>query len=127
MENAVLNIFEKIDAPVDPENIERCHRLKTVDNGQSDKVMEKFSKHKDMARVLVSPSTSLFINPSLCSYHKHLLSKCKLLWSSKLIFSFWALNGSLRIKSADDAVKSVTHKDYLKVLFPGKAILIDRE
>ena len=63
------------------------------------------------------PSTSLFINPSLCSYYKYLWSKCKALWSSKLISSFWVSNGSPRTKLGN-TVKSVTHKDDLKVLFP---------
>ena len=32
LEKTVLNIFNKIDAPVDLQNIEVCHRLKSVDN-----------------------------------------------------------------------------------------------
>ena len=72
-------------------------------------------------------STSLFINPILCSYCRYLWSKCKALWSGKLLSSFWISNGSLRIKLGDDTVKSVTHKDNLKVLFPGNPILMDRE
>ena len=79
----VLNVFDKIDALVDPQNIEACHRLKSDDNGRSNKVIVKFSKRKDMIRVMnkkkslknanldgtgLPPSTSLFINPSLCSY-----------------------------------------------------------
>ena len=44
---AVLNVFDKIDAPVDLQNIEACHRLKSNDNGRSNKVIVKFSKRKD--------------------------------------------------------------------------------
>ena len=40
--------FDKIDAPVDPQDIEACHRLKSDDNGRSNKVIVKFSKRKDM-------------------------------------------------------------------------------
>ena len=87
---AVLNVFDKTDAPVDLQNIEACHRLKSDDNGRSNKVIVKFSKRKDMIRVMnktkflkngnldgtgLPPSTSLFINPSLCSYYKYLWSK----------------------------------------------------
>ena len=130
------------DAPVDPQNIEACHRLKSDDNGPSNKVIVKFSKRKDMVRVMnkkkyfknanlddtgLPPSTSLFINPSLCSYYKYLWSKCKALWSGKLLSSFWVSNSSLQIKLGDDTVKSVTHKDDLKALFPGTPILMDRE
>ena len=42
----VLHVFDKIDAPVDPQNIEACHRLKSDDNGRSNKVIVKFSKRK---------------------------------------------------------------------------------
>ena len=52
LEKAVLHVFDKIDAPVDPQTIETCHRLKTDDNGQSNKVIVKFSKRKDMVRVM---------------------------------------------------------------------------
>ena len=33
LEMTVLNIFDKIDAPVDPQNFEACHRSKSDDNG----------------------------------------------------------------------------------------------
>ena len=142
LERTILNVFDKIGAPVDPQNIEACDRLKSDDNGRSNKVIFKFSKNKDMVWVMnkkkslknanldgtgLSPSTSLFINSSLCSYYKYLWSTCKGLWSSKLISSFWVSNGSLRIKLGDNTVKSVTHKDDLNALFPGNPILMDRE
>ena len=94
LQTTVLNVFDKIDPPVDPQNIEARHRLKSNDNGRSNKVILKFSKRKDMVRVMskkkflknanldgtgLPPSTSLFINPSLCSYYKYLWSKCKAL------------------------------------------------
>ena len=37
---------------VDPQNIEACYRLKSNDNGQSNKVIVKFSKRKVMVRVM---------------------------------------------------------------------------
>ena len=89
LEKTVLNVFDKIGAPVDPQNIKACHRLKSDDNGRSrsNNVIVKFNKRKDMVRVMnkkkslknanldgtgLPPSTSLFINPSLCSYYKYL-------------------------------------------------------
>ena len=51
LERTVLNVFDKIDAPVDPQNIEACHRLKSDDNGRSNKVIVKFNNRKDMVRV----------------------------------------------------------------------------
>ena len=104
LKRTVLNIFGKIDAPINLQNIEICRRLKSDDNGRSNKVIVKFSKRKDMVRVMnkkkslknadldstgLPSSTLLFINPSLCSYYKYLWSKCKALWSGKLISSFW--------------------------------------
>ena len=142
LQRTLLNVFDKIDASVELQNIEACHRLKSDDNGRSNKVIVKFSKHKDMVRIMnkkkslknanldgtgLPRSTSLFINPNLCSYYKYLSPKCKALWSGKLISSFWVSNGSLQIKLGDDTVKSVTHKDDLKALFPGNPILLDRE
>ena len=89
MEETVLNIFDKIDSTVHPQSIKACHRLKSVDNGQSNKVIVKFSKRKDVIRVIVKriflknanldgtalpPNTSLFFNLSLHSYYKYLWS-----------------------------------------------------
>ena len=52
MEKTLLSVFDKIDASVDPQNIEAYHRLKFDDNDQSNKVSVKFSKHKVMAGVM---------------------------------------------------------------------------
>ena len=52
MEKRLVNVFHKIDAPVDPRNIQACHRLKSDDNGRSNEVTVKFSKRKDMFRVM---------------------------------------------------------------------------
>ena len=131
--------MKKIDALVESQNIEACHRLKSDDNGWSNKVIN--SESNGMAWVMNKkksfkntklrccrslPSTSLFVSPGLCSYHKYLWSKCKTLCSSKLISIFWVSNGSQRMKLDDDTVKSVTHKDDLKVLFLANPILIDK-
>ena len=54
MEKTVLNVFDKRDAPADPQNIEACHILKSQNN-QSNKIIVKFTKHKDikdMVRVM---------------------------------------------------------------------------
>ena len=48
LEKTVVKVFDKIDAPVDPQNIEACRRLNSDDNGQSNKVIVKFSNCKDM-------------------------------------------------------------------------------
>ena len=77
LKRTVLNIFGKIDAPINLQNIEICRRLKSDDNGRSNKVIVKFSKRKDIVRVInkkkslknanldgtgLPPRTSLFFN-----------------------------------------------------------------
>ena len=52
LEKTVVNVFHKIDAPVDLRNIQACHRLKSDYNGWSNEVIVKFSKHKDTFRVM---------------------------------------------------------------------------
>ena len=52
LEKAVVNVFDKIDAPVDQQNIEACRRLKSDYNGRSNKVIMNISKLKDMVRVM---------------------------------------------------------------------------
>ena len=96
---------------------------------------KKSLKNANLDGTGLPPSTSLFINPSLCSYYKYLWSKCKALWSGKVISSFWASNGSLRITIqqqyftvlSDNTVKLVKNKDDLIALLPGNPILMDRE
>ena len=68
-------------------NIEACYRLKSDNNDRSNEVIVKFSKRKDMVRVMnkrkslknanldgtgLPPSTLLFINPNLSSYYEYL-------------------------------------------------------
>ena len=104
--------------PVQPQNIEACDRLKSDDNGRGNKVIVKFSKRKDMAREMNKKKifekcyfrwyrsrTSLFINRSFRSCYEYFRTKCKAPWSSKLRFSLWVSNGSLRIKLGENKVK----------------------
>ena len=52
MGKTVLNDFDKTDALGDLQKIEACHRLKSYDNSWSNKVIVKFSKCKDIVRVM---------------------------------------------------------------------------
>ena len=52
MEKTVLNVFEKLDASADPQSFEACHKSKFDDNARNHKVVVKFSKRKDMVRVM---------------------------------------------------------------------------
>ena len=47
----LLNLFSKVNAPLDPSNVEYCHRLKLTNNAPQ-KVIVKLLKLKDAYRVL---------------------------------------------------------------------------
>ena len=83
LENLTLQIFEKIDISVDPENVEDCHWVKTQ---HSKKVIIKKLKGKNLTSLGVN--TSVYINDSLCIYYKKLWAKCKKLHDNKLIYAF---------------------------------------
>ena len=102
LEETVLNLFAKWKAPVNPSNVEDCHRLKSTNNTLQ-KVIAKLSKRKDVYRVLkaksslknadlngtgIPPGTPIFVNQSLCRYHKFLWSKCKKFWLNKVVEPF---------------------------------------
>ena len=113
-----------------PDNIEACHPFKSNDKN---KIIVKFAKRKDCQAVLNnkkniksipkedlgSSGSKVFINESLCKYYKLLWSLCKSLWNDKLIFAFWTVNGSLRLKFRQEGrVHMIFHKEELKELFP---------
>ena len=102
LEETVLDLFSKCNAPVDPSNLEDCHRLKLTNNAPQ-KVFMKLSKGKDVYRMLkaspslksvdldgtgIPPSTPIFVNQSLCRCFKFLWSKCKKRWLNKAVESF---------------------------------------
>ena len=109
--------------------IEACHRLKK----QSDRTIVKFSRRKDFEHVMrkkselrkLKPSKldlpngkKLYINESLCPY-RGLWNKCKKLWKKQRIFSFFTVNGSIRIKIRENGPYNIiTHIDDLKDIFP---------
>ena len=91
LKETVLDLFSKCNAPVDPSNVEDCHRLKSTNNA-TQKVIMKLAKRKDLYRVLkaksslknvdlnvtgIPPGTPIFVNQSLCRYYKFFWSKCK--------------------------------------------------
>ena len=103
------------DTPVDPANIEACHRVQS--KAKPKKVIIKLSKRKDVfniwqrkkklksvdIRKVGLPQGSLvFVNQSLCSYYKYLSSLCKRLHSKKLIHSFWVSNGNVNLKVCEN-------------------------
>ena len=82
-----MQIFEKIDIRVDPENVEDCHWVKTQ---RSKKVIIKLSRRKDINKIRsekkklkgksltsLGINTPVYINDSLCLFYKKLWAKCK--------------------------------------------------
>ena len=109
LEQTVCRMFQHIEAVIMGERIEACFRLKK----QSDRTIVKFSRRKDCEHVMrkkselrkLKPSdldlpngTMLYINESLCPYYRGLLNRCRKLWKKQGIFSFFTVNGSVRIK-----------------------------
>ena len=93
LEDKIQGVLRGIDAEVDTENIESCHRLKG--KGSKGRVILKLSKRKDAEKIKLnkkklknidhkkiglSSGMKVFINESLCGYYKLLWSKCKKLF-----------------------------------------------
>ena len=88
LENKILKIFDKLGVPINPNNIEACHRIKKG----SDRTIVKFNKRKDCQQIMrvkkdlknmtftdidLPVGTTLYLNESLCSYYRWLWSNCK--------------------------------------------------
>ena len=129
LEDKIQGVLRGIDAEVDTENIESCHRLKG--KGSKGRVILKLSKRKDAEKIKLnkkklknidhkkiglSSGMKVFINESLCGYYKLLWSKCKKLFLEKKIASFWVTNGTVKIKLLNDQVRSITHEVDLSAL-----------
>ena len=129
LEGMFCSIFNRIGVPVNPDDIEACHRLYN-----EKKTIVKFSRRKLCHKVLrekkelknVDPSnfdipegTAIFINESLCSYYKTLWNKCKKHWEKKLIYTYFTSNGNIRYKIRENGnVHAVTQITDFKKDFP---------
>ena len=129
LEPTVCRMLQHIGVDLTWERIEACHRL----NKQSDRTIVRFSRRKDCEHVIrkqnelrkLKPSeldlpngTKLSINESFCLYYRDLWNQCKTLWNKQGVFSFFTLNGSLRIKIRENGPHNiVTHIDDLKDFF----------
>ena len=132
LEPTVCWVLPHIGVGITGERIEACHRL----NKQSDRTIVKFSRRKDCEHVMrkkselrkLNPSelalpnvTKLCINESLCPYYRGLWNQFKNLWNKQGIFSFFTVNGSMRIKIKENGPYNIiTHIDGWKDVFPDK-------
>ena len=137
LEPTVCRVLQHIGVGITGEGIEACHRL----NKQSDRTIVKFLRRKDCEHVMrkkselrkLKPSeldlpngTKLYINESLCPYYRGLWNQCKKLWNKQGIFSFFTVNGSIRIKIRENGPYNIiTHND-LKDIFPDEDFTISR-
>ena len=79
LENKVLKMFDRLGVPINPNNIEACHKIEK----DFDRTIVKFDKRKDCQQVMrvkkdlknmtftdidLPVGTTLYLNESLCSY-----------------------------------------------------------
>ena len=75
---------------------------------------KKKLKNIDGSKFDFNAGVKLYINESLCPYYRGLWGKCKKLWLDKVIFSFYTINGILRIKKCErDRAIPITHDEDL--------------
>ena len=138
IEKKVFEILDAIDAPVNTDLVDDCHRIPSKSSPK--KVILKLSRRKDSRRVLLNKKklkqlkpeslnlpagVNIYINESLCPYYKKLWTKCRKLWDAKRILSFWVSNGSIRVKLVNESVSIITHDCDLEKLFPGDPLIAD--
>ena len=130
LENTICRVLQHIGANITNEKIESCHRL----NKNADRTIVKFLRRKDCEQVMrvkselkklkpadldLSVGTKLYINESLCPYYRGLWNQCKKLWNRRKLFSFFTVNGSVRVKLQENgSYNIITHIDDLKEIFP---------
>ena len=131
LEGTVLQIFEKMDVKVYPQNVEAAHWLKS--NNSSKKAIMKMYKRKDADKIRevkkklkslkfesMGINNSIFINDSQCAYYKKLWAKSKRMWMNKFIHGFWVSYGLIKIKVSESSTPCIiTHDVDLEIMFPG--------
>ena len=137
LEGKVLNLFQKMDIEVHPDNTEACHCVKS--NAGPKKIIIKMSRRKDADKIRrakkklkgldlfsIGINSAVFINDSLCRYYKNLWAKCKKLWLNKFIHGFWTSNEFIRLKVTETSnVRVISHDADLEELFPGNELISD--
>ena len=133
MEHTVCKILNSIGFDIGEERIEACHRLT-----KSDRTIVKFSRRNDCQHLMpikkglkdLNPTklsfpegTKIYVNNSLCPYYRGLWYECKKLWNNKKIYSYYFVDGTVRIKQVENGpYKSITHVNDLMALFPEEQI-----
>ena len=67
--------------------------------------------------------TKIYVNDSLCPYNRGLWNEVKKLWNNKKIYSYFTVNGTVRIKQAENGpYKNIAHVNDLRALFINEQI-----
>ena len=133
LEHIICKAFNSVGFDIKEDRIEACHRLT-----KSDRIIVKFSRRKDCQNLMrikkglkdLNPTnlnfpegTKIHVNDILCPYYKGLWNECKKLWSNRKIYSYFTVNGTVRIKQVENGpYKSITHINNLRALFPDEQI-----
>ena len=115
---------------MNPASLEPRHPLHSEGNN---KIIVKFFWRKDAESILIKrkklkgfnlrsmdiDSGRIYVNESLCLYHKFLWSKCKQICSKEKNESFRVNNGHQKIRvELEGAVSLMSHISDLVILFP---------
>ena len=85
--------------------------------------VKKRLKDLNPANLSFPEGTKLYVNDSLCPYNRGLWNERKKLWNNKKIYSYFAVNGTVRIKQGENGLyKSITRINDLSALFPEEQI-----
>ena len=130
LEPTVCRMLLHIDVDITGERTGAYHCL----DKQSDRTIVKFSRRKDCEHAMrknselrkLKPSdldlpngTKLYISESWYPYYRDSWNQCKKLWNEQGIFSFFTVNGSIRIKIRENGPYNIiTHIDDLKDILP---------
>ena len=133
LEHTVCKVFNSIGFDIEEDRIEACHRLT-----KSDRTIFKFSRRKDCQHLMhnkkglkdfnstklsFSEGTKIYVNDSLCPYYRGLWNECNKFWNNKKIYSYFTVNGTVRIKQVEKGpCKSITLINDLRALFPEEQI-----
>ena len=132
LEQAVLHIFDKIDTPLENEDIEVVHRLPawpgsikpTIVRFRSQKTVERIHPCKGILRNLSSlnlqlnglqSNSSIFIRPSLCPDYKQLAYNGRMSKRNDLISQVYTNDdGSIKIKGLNNSGVKLNHENDLR-------------
>ena len=64
--------------------------------------VKKDLKNMTFTDIDLPVGTTLYLNENLCSYYRWLWSNCKKLRNANIIHSFFAVNGTVKVKVSED-------------------------